>query len=474
MPPKGKRTKAEEALDFLSNLDNLDAPPENTPAASETPRVSTDSTRKSLSASRELPGKVVPTKAPEDDEAESHLAFLEAQMQRKTKPLSDSRSGTPLSAAGSAAPAAPAAAPVAQEAFNVQSSPEPEPPVLSGWGSLWSSATSALQQAQRVADEQYQKVKAEGVSGVTVQLEHYGVNVKNVQGVDLTKLRKGAEDRLGGIVKGVDLEKIRKDLLNTTTSTLTTILDTVAPPISEHETLELWLSHPMQGYAGVEGVIYRAWARILEQTDSGELIVIWSPAPTPGTDENEGEGRSINPVEGWEAAWDLSKKEVESVKGREKENPEARARLHPDVPVTVVPIFLYLQPVLVPLPFPEPPISSNATTPDKPRTPPKHLQFLLTLEDPEHKLTFTTVTQPTPEDWMEVEYERSEWVEERLVEVIRTGVEVVAQDYVATRMGLKPSAPQAAAVAALVEQASQENAEKEKETTEEQAEKKSD
>lgn len=57
---------------------------------------------------------------------------------------------------------------------------------------------------------------------------------------------------------------------------------------------------------------------------------------------------------------------------------------------------------------------------------------------------------------MDVEYENSEWVEERLVEVLRTGVEVIAQDYVATRMGLKPSAPQAAAVAALVEQANQE------------------
>ncbi|WVQ75399.1 hypothetical protein IAR50_005019 [Cryptococcus sp. DSM 104548] len=472
MPPKGKRTKAEEALDFLSNLDNLDAPPENTPAASETPRVSIDSTRKSLSSSRELPGKAGSARPQQDDEAESHLAFLEAQMQRKTKPLSDSRSGTPLSNAGSAPVAA-------QEAANVPSAPppapEPEAPVSSGWGSLWSSATSALQSAQRVADEQYQKVKAEGVSGVTVQLEHYGVNVKDIHGVDLNKLRKGAEERLGGMVKGVDLEKIRKDLLNTTTSTLTTILDTVAPPISEHETLELWLSHPMEGYAGVEGVIYRSWARILEQTDSGELIVIWSPAPTPGAGgkEGAGEGRSINPVNGWEAAWELSQKEVEGVKGREAENPEAKARVNRDVPVTVVPIFLYLQPVLVPLPFPEPPISnSSASTPDKPHTPPKHLQFLLTLQDPEHKLTFTTVTQPTPEDWMEVEYERSEWVEERLVEVIRTGVEVIAQDYVATRMGLKPSAPQAAAVAALVEQASQENAEKEKESAEQEADKK--
>ena len=88
-------------------------------------------------------------------------------------------------------------------------------------------------------------------------------------------------------------------------------------------------------------------------------------------------------------------------------------------------------------------------------TPPKHLYFLLTLHDPVHSLRFTTTTQPSPSDWLDVEYENSDWVEERLVEVLSTGVEIIAQDvgtgyltiafsadnqYVATRMGLKPSA----------------------------------
>jgi hypothetical protein len=79
----------------------------------------------------------------------------------------------------------------------------------------------------------------------------------------------------------------------------------------------------------------------------------------------------------------------------------------------------------------------------------------MTLQDPSHGIRFTTATQPSPGDWLDVEYERSDWVEERLVEVLRTGVEIIAQDvscpcscnletakevqYVATRMGLKPS-----------------------------------
>ncbi|WVO18301.1 hypothetical protein L204_106016 [Cryptococcus depauperatus] len=450
MPPKGKKTKAEEALDFLSNLDNLDAPADKQAVPpGDTSRASTDSARKSLASSRELSIKPKESKAPQDAEAESALAFLEAQInQKRTKPLSDSRSGTPLPATKSTIEQNVATDLTSQEPANVPTTSETAPVASpSGWGSFWSTATSALQSAQRVADEQYRKVKSEGVSGVAGQLEQLGV--KGVPGVDLNKLRKGAEERFGGIVKGVDLEKLRQELVNTTQSTLTTILDTVAPPISEHETLELWLSHPMKGYAGVESVVYRAWSRILEQTESGELVVIWSPSPTPG-DGELGE-RSINSVEGWDAAWQLTNKEIAAVKAREEEQSGDQTKHNPDFPVTIVPIFLYLQPLLAPLPYPEPPIQTLTLSKD--HVPPKHLYFLLTLDDPEHSLNFTTVTQPSPSDWIDVPYEQSKWVEERLVEVLKTSVEVIAQDYVATRMGLKPSAPQAAAVAAAIEQA---------------------
>ncbi|WVQ93317.1 hypothetical protein IAU59_000385 [Kwoniella sp. CBS 9459] len=510
MPPKGKKTKAEEALDFLSNLDNLDAPGSDAsaptsatsnPAAGgsapalsggagagvsgtgETPRASFDSTRKSLSASRELgqagsSGKNANSTSTaegkaEDEEAQKALDFLQAQINQKRAPLSKPlSSGTPRSATPVSAtvpPPPPAPGPAAGDEPNVPSSPPTS--AGGGWGvsSFWSTATSALQSAQKVADEQYRKVRTEGVSGVTNQLEHLGVKGVGVP-VDLNKLRKGAEERLGGIVKGVDLEKLRQDLVNTTTSTLTSILDTVAPPISAHETLELWLTHPMVGYSGVEGVIYRAWVRILEQTESGELIVVWSPPATSSSTASAGDGekeagtedagdRSINPTEGWEKAWEKAKKEIEDVKAREDKDPRGRGKSNPSVPVTTIPIFLHLQPLLAPLPYPEPPIltSSSSASAGATSTPPKHLQFLLTLQDPTHSLAFTTVSQPTPADWMEVEYERSEWVEERLVEVLRTAVEVIAQDYVATRMGLKPSAPAAAAAAALVEQATQES-----------------
>jgi len=272
-------------------------------------------------------------------------------------------------------------------------------------------------------------VKAEGVSGVAGGLEQLGAGV----GVDLNQLRKGAGERLGGIVKGVDLEKLRQDLLTNASSTLTTILNTVAPPISAHETLELWLSHPMTGYGGVEGVVYRAWMKILEQTETGEMIVIWSPPEGSG---NNGDKRNMNAIEGFEEGWKKAESEIESVKDREGKDLSAKKE-NPNVPVTTVPIFLHLQPILAPLPVHEQSILLAATSTSS--EPPKHLYFLMTLHDPSHSLRFTTVSQPSPADWLEVEYEKSDWVEERLVEVLRTGVEIVAQDYVATRMGMKPS-----------------------------------
>ncbi|GFZ47466.1 hypothetical protein JCM24511_05210 [Saitozyma sp. JCM 24511] len=495
MPPKGKKTKAEEALDFLSNLDNLDAPPapgESAPSGGAAapprsstttePRASTDSSRK-LEASVELPkqgetaasagagagtggdgtvsggGGATAPAGGEDDEAAKALAFLEEQIKTKRAPLS-----VPSSVPRSASPAAGPGANVGLNApltggsgsgsgssleppnvTSAGSNTSPQTP-MTGWlspSSFWSTASSAIQSAQKLADEGYKKVRAEGVQGVTTGLEGLGVKGMGM-GVDLGSLRKGAEERLAGIAKGVDLEKLRHDLVSTTTSTLTTILNTVAPPISAHETLELWLSHPMVGYQGVESVVYRAWTRVLEQTESGELVVVWS-APPQVTETKRG----MYPVQGWEIGWEAAGKEMEAIKAREEKDPQGRGKEpNPNVPVTTVPIFLHLQPLLAPLSIPEPPIllltdpaasSATTSTSSSSKEPAKHLHFIISLHDPAHSLRFTTTTQPVPGDWLEVEYEQSDWVEERLVDVLKTGIEVIAQDYVATRMGLKAS-----------------------------------
>lgn len=45
-------------------------------------------------------------------------------------------------------------------------------------------------------------------------------------------------------------------------STFTDILNVVAPPISEHEVIQVWLSHDMRGYDGVESLVYQGLAKV--------------------------------------------------------------------------------------------------------------------------------------------------------------------------------------------------------------------
>jgi hypothetical protein len=231
MPPKNKKTKAEEALDFLSNLDNLDDTPgaSSSPAdgntttsasgpkppmptgSGSTPRQSTDSSRP---ARVDTPGDKDSRRSgeanpAEDEEAAKALAFLEAQINTKRQPLTVAQVQSQKQARLSR-PSTPSST-LDKEKGKEEITPTNVPSAAGGgggggWGSSWwSTATSAVQAAQKIADEQYQKVKTEGVGGVTG-----GLGELNVKGVDLAKLRKEAEERFGGMVKGVDLEKLSK------------------------------------------------------------------------------------------------------------------------------------------------------------------------------------------------------------------------------------------------------------------------
>jgi hypothetical protein len=118
----------------------------------------------------------------------------------------------------------------------------------------------------------------------------------------------GAEKTLGQDFKRVGL------------STLTDILNVVAPPISEHEVIQVWLSHDMQGYEGIESLVYRALARvrlsaphwsssiqcsqIMEQVEGGDLIVNRGNESRPK--ESVDTPRDLGAVEGFEAASKLA------------------------------------------------------------------------------------------------------------------------------------------------------------------------
>lgn len=62
-----------------------------------------------------------------------------------------------------------------------------------------------------------------------------------------------------------------------------------------------------------------------------------------------------------------------------------------------------------------------------------HLQFVLYLSDPDHQLAHSTVTQAVPAKWIE-HMESQEWIEDVIVDVLRTGLETIGQEYIVSRM----------------------------------------
>ena len=60
----------------------------------------------------------------------------------------------------------------------------------------------------------------------------------------------------------VDIDKLRRDITETGLKAMNEIINAVAPPISEHEVIQVNLSHDMLGYEGVETLVYRALAKV--------------------------------------------------------------------------------------------------------------------------------------------------------------------------------------------------------------------
>ncbi|KAJ7042582.1 maintenance of telomere capping protein 1 [Mycena alexandri] len=407
------KSKQEEALAFLDDLDAFtpDAPPttDGSPAAA-------------------------PAAGAAGGEAEV-LAFIDEITQKSAEPTPRSshldrpasRTGTPTVRKstervrlGGGAPAAASLLRTSSSSSlrkDAQTVPETTSASASsgggwGWGTVWSSASAAIQQAKSAVDEQVKYLP------------------KNEQA------RKWGEGMIE-YAKTAQLDKLGQDFKRVGLSTLTDILNVVAPPISEHEVIQVWLSHDMRGYEGIESLVYRALARIMEQVEGGDLIVNRGDESRPKEAVDSDTPRDLNAVDGYEAAAKLAQANLdELIKNNTKAppaNPEASSSSNLQTPTTYSHIYLRIQPFLTS--FPSLPASAS-TEDDAGPAPTQHLQFLISLSDPSHKLTHGTVTQCVPGDWLAAGmWERYEWVEDLMAEALRVGVEVIGQEYVVRRMG---------------------------------------
>lgn len=256
------KSKQEEALQFLDDLDSLSpAPPDSTGTAASTAKAS----------------------QPANEGEAEVLAFIDEITQKSAEPTRTttshlerpiSRSGTPTLRKSTervrvGAPgllhssSSTSLSGKAEPSSNSQKarSEQPQQPANTsggwGWGSVWSNASAAIQQAKSAVDEQVKYLPkneqarkwGEGVIeyAKAAQLEKLGssINVVACPQIHLTI----------GPTLGQDFKRVGL-------STLTDILNVVAPPISEHEVIQVWLSHDMRGYDGIESLVYRALARV--------------------------------------------------------------------------------------------------------------------------------------------------------------------------------------------------------------------
>jgi hypothetical protein len=113
-----------------------------------------------------------------------------------------------------------------------------------------------------------------------------------------------------------------------------------------------------------------------------------------------------------------------------------------NVPVHVSHIHLSIQPTsynVTPPSTPPPPPTDRPSTPMAVSPPENIFAYVLYLLDPVHQIEFNTVSQGYPTDWLRWQDDQEEvadaiadWIEDGL----RLAVAVVAQSYVAKRMGI--------------------------------------
>lgn len=314
---------------------------------------------------------------------------------------------------------------------------------LTSWWSknkdeLWTSATTAVKQAEAKVRELQPEVTQNPKHALESLNESiFKLNLK------------------GGIIQ----------------STLNTVLETIAPPISRHERLQIHVFHDMVGYPTIDNIVYSVFERVMQQVEGGgDLTMIVQKGKERhkiGTDKTDKRELYIfkGPVD---HAHKLAAASVEEflrsgkdVKGdkatKVKTAVDEDGRMiqvtedntDEDSFLRLSNIYLSIQPCSTDSEHQQ---SSEASkkvnlpvviSSSSPRT----FQFVVYLKDPTHNIEFSTVSQSFPYQWAEwldspdSSFEDSpvdprEWVIDWVEEGLGLAIGIIAQTYVSKRMGM--------------------------------------
>jgi len=277
------------------------------------------------------------------------------------------------------------------------------------------------------------------------------------------------------------LQAIGAELRSMATPTFHNLIQAVAPPISTHERLQIHITHDLVNYPSLEPTIYEAFDRVMQQVEGGDLMVIQrgqEQAPKRISGETSwrqgpwwrsGGDRNINAVKGVRAGTKLARAAAEgyaddyfaSKGGVEMAAKRATESLSETNPVRDSQIFFAVQAIIQEASKElfeaemkdekEGQIKESDDTNEE-------VIFAMYLHDPIHGIAFHIISQALPRQWVDwvdatagengappesiQEIMESggvdprEWVSEWVEETVSLGMGVVAQRYVARRMGV--------------------------------------
>jgi hypothetical protein len=341
-----------------------------------------------------------------------------------------------------------------------------------GWGAtVFSAASAAVKQAEAAVKEVRGNPE---VLKYAEQLRH-NVNVESLKAY-------------GGNVRNMALP------------TFTSLLETIAPPIAQHERLIIHTTHDLQAYPSLDPIIYEVFSRVMQQVEGGDLLVIQRGSESRQRDRSTsdlayrgnilGAGssawtdgpwwreqstqRSLGAVKGLSEGTKLCRANAEAYAtdffssrgGIEEVAKQATQTLSESNPVRSSDIFLAIQPLTQAAakelfaagPSPDQP-KSDVVEPDAADE--ETTLFAVYLHDPIHSLSFSSLSQSFPAQWAHwldasspnpedpetlpdsirdiVEsggIDPREWVSEWIQDTLNLAIGVVAQRYVAKRMGV--------------------------------------
>lgn len=238
--------------------------------------------------------------------------------------------------------------------------------------------------------------------------------------------------------------------------TFTNILHTLAPPISQHERLQIHITHDIVGYPSLDPLIHQSFSRVMAQVEGGDLLVIqrgsesaqrrpsevgftgsssggWADGPWWRSADTK---RDLGAVQGLIEGTKLARVGAEAYAnefyssrgGLEEAMKQATAIISETNPTRSSDIFVAIQP-----------ISHTASTDlfaaskesdektegekivkDESQKPDQLLSFAIYLHDPVHTITYSTVSQPIPHKW-------ADWMDAESTASVHDGTQFVPQ-----------------------------------------------